>query len=83
VRDDGVGRGCLYLTGGLIQEARGAVGTLSGIGFLKRYSYDRCVLSTPPSYFPTTGRFIDNRYYEIDPLRFDVDQLYRSLVPNY
>ncbi|MGH7719126.1 MAG: PilX N-terminal domain-containing pilus assembly protein [Gemmatimonadaceae bacterium] len=77
------GRGCLHLTGGLIQEARGAVGTLSGTGFLKRYSYDRCVLSTPPPYFPTTGRFIDNRYYEIDPVRFDVDQLYRSLVPNY
>ncbi|HET7585143.1 MAG TPA: PilX N-terminal domain-containing pilus assembly protein [Gemmatimonadaceae bacterium] len=76
------GRGCLYLTGGLIQEARGPVGLLSGQGFIKRYSYDRCVLTTPPPYFPTTGRFEDNRYYEIDPVRFDVAELYKSLVPN-
>jgi hypothetical protein len=75
------GRGCLYLTGGLIQEARGPVGTSAGTGYIKRYSYDRCVLSTPPPYFPTTGRFEDNRYYEIDPVRFDVAKLFKSLVP--
>jgi hypothetical protein len=23
----------------------------------------------PPPYFPTTGRFQDNRYYELDPVR--------------
>jgi len=76
------GRGCLYLYGGLIQESRGAVGTSGGHGYVKRYSYDRCVLRTPPPYFPTTGRFLDNRYYEIDPVRFDVAQLFGSLVPN-
>jgi hypothetical protein len=75
------GRGCLNLAGGLIMVTRGAVGTSGGHGFLKRYSYDRCGLVKPPPYFPTTGRFLDNRYYEIDPVRFDVASLYASLVP--
>lgn len=79
-----VGRGCLYLTGGLIQQARGAVGTSaesSGAGYVKRYSYDRCAMYDPPPYFPTTGRFTENRYYEIDPVNFDVARLFASLRP--
>lgn len=63
------GRGCLYLTGGLIQNRRGPVGLTSGEGYVKRYSYDRCAITNPPPYFPTTGRFEDNRYYEHDPVR--------------
>ena len=77
------GRGCLYLTGGLIQERRGAVGTSGGTGFVKRYSYDRCAAVQPPPYFPTTGRFLDNRYLEIDPVGFNVGRLFASLRPNY
>jgi hypothetical protein len=77
-----VGRGCLYLTGGIIQERRGAVGQLSGEGYIKRYAYDRCALSNPPPFFPTTGRFLDNRYYEIDPVRFNITTLFAGLTPN-
>lgn len=76
------GRGCLYLTGGVIQRVRGGVGQSNGNGYVKRYSYDRCAVVRPPPYFPTTGRFQDNRYYELDPVRFDVTQLYKSLTPN-
>ena len=75
------GRGCLYLYGGLIMESRGAVGLSSGSGYVKRYTYDHCAVSNPPPYFPTTGRFLDNRYYEIDPVRFDVAQLFSRLQP--
>lgn len=75
------GRGCIYLSGGLIQNSRGAVGTTSGYGYVKRYSYDRCARTRPPPYFPTTGRFVDNRYYEIDPVRFNVGNLFDRLVP--
>jgi len=75
------GRGCLFLNGGLIQERRGAVGLTSGEGFSKRYSYDRCALSSPPPYFPTTGRYLDNRYYEIDPVRYNIQALFSALVP--
>lgn len=78
------GRGCLYLTGGIIQRTRGAVATLrsvGGTGNLKRYSYDQCAFSNPPPYFPTTGIFFRSRYYEVDPVGFDVDAYYQSLTP--
>lgn len=75
------GRGCLFLTGGLIQDRRGAVALSTGTGFLKRYSYDRCAALKPPPFFPTTGRYLDNRYVELDPVGFDVAALFRVLTP--
>jgi hypothetical protein len=78
------GRGCLYLLGGIIQEARGAVTTFSatsGTGFLKQYSYDRCANLRPPPYFPTTGRYLDNRYMEVDPVTFSISTLMSRLTP--
>ena len=78
------GRGCLALLGGLIQEARGAVTTFtatSGTGYLKQYTYDRCANLRPPPYFPTTGRFLDNRYMEVDPVTFDISTLMGRLTP--
>jgi hypothetical protein len=75
------GRGCLFLAGGIIQEDRGPVGLSDGHGFAKQYSYDKCALYNPPPYFPTTGRYTDNRYYEIDPNGFDVTTLYNTLTP--
>ena len=75
------GRGCLYVTGGIIQDSRGPVGLSSGEGYIKRYSYDRCAAVNPPPYFPTTGRFQDNRYFELDPVGFNVTTLFHSLTP--
>jgi len=66
------GRGCLRLTGGIIQKTRGAVGTTGGTGNLKAYSYNACANTDPPPYFPTTGRFARNRFYELDPVGFNV-----------
>jgi Tfp pilus assembly protein PilX len=76
------GRGCLYITGGIIQGTRGAVGQTNGTGYVKRYAYDQCAFAAPPPYFPTTGRFFRNRYYEIDPVGFDVAPFFASLTPN-
>ena len=76
------GRGCIYLSGGLIQQARGAVGTSSGSGFAKRYSYDHCAVVNPPPYFPTTGRFQDNRYLELDPAGFNHTNYFKSITPD-
>jgi hypothetical protein len=76
------GRGCLYITGGLIQGTRGAVGTTGGTGYIKAYSYDQCAFQTPPPYFPTTGRFYRNRYYEIDPVGFSVASFFAGLAPS-
>jgi hypothetical protein len=75
-----VGRGCLYLTGGVIQRARGPVGLSTGQGFAKQYSYDRCAATNPPPYFPTTGRFTDNRYFEINPIGFNVATLFADIT---
>jgi hypothetical protein len=76
------GRGCIYLSGGIIQQARGAVGTSNGTGFTKRYSYDRCAVVNPPPYFPTTGRFQDNRYIELDPAGFKDSVYFKSITPD-
>jgi hypothetical protein len=76
------GRGCIYLSGGLIQASRGAVGLLDGHGYSKRYTYDRCAVVNPPPYFPTTGRFTDNRYIELDPQGFKPLDYFQSLDPN-
>ena len=76
------GRGCIYLSGGIIQQARGPVGTSSGSGFAKRYTYDRCAIVNPPPYFPTTGRFQDNRYLELDPAGFNHTAYFKSLTPD-
>jgi len=76
------GRGCIYLDGGLIQKDRGAVGLSSGEGFAKRYSYDHCAVVNPPPYFPTTGRFQDNRYLELDPAGFNHTNYFKSITPD-
>jgi len=36
----------------------------------------------PPPYFPTTGRFQDNRYIELDPAGFNHTAYFRSLTPD-
>jgi len=77
------GRGCLYLTGGIIQGTRGPVGTLNGggtagvYGYIKRYSFNQCGLTDPPPYFPLVGRFSGNRTYEMDPAGMDIHPYYR------
>ena len=72
------GRGCLNTYGGIIQERRGAVGLTSGEGYIKRYQYDACGATDPPPYYPTTGIFVRNRFYELDPTRFDVAAWYAA-----
>lgn len=65
------GRGCIYLTGGLIQDTRGPVGLSNGRGYLKRYAYDSNARFCPPPHFPTTGSYAKNRYYEVNPDAFE------------
>jgi type II secretory pathway pseudopilin PulG len=74
-------RGCLRLTGGVIQRTRGAVGTTGYTGYLKRYDYDRCAASDPPPYFPTTGIFARSRYFEVDPTGFNIATYFATLTP--
>lgn len=77
------GRGCLYLTGGIIQNTRGAVGTIwsvGGTGYVKRYAYDKCGATAPPPYFPTTGHFTRGQLYWVDPAGFSVGDYFAMLT---
>lgn len=74
-------RGCLYLTGGIIQNTRGPVGQTNGRGYIKRYQYDACAGQNPPPYFPTTGHFIRGHYYEVEPTNFSITDFWSLLVP--
>ncbi len=62
--------GCVRVTGGLAQ-GRVDYATYWGSGYYgwnEAHTYDACGSVNPPPYFPTTGRFIANRYYEVDPV---------------
>ena len=77
------GRGCLYITGGIIQDRRGAVGqryTNGTAGYLKRYSYDQCAATAPPPYYPTTGYFGRGRLFEVDPTGFEIGEFFARIT---
>jgi hypothetical protein len=76
------GRGCLYLSGALIQAMPGFVAATSvpGVsGFGKRYVFDRRLLSLPPPRFPTTGRVAEDRVTDVDGRRFDPTTYFAAL----
>lgn len=55
--------GTLKVIGGIIQKARGPVGTFNAstgqtsTGYTKNYSYDPRLVDNPPPYYPTTGQY--------------------------
>ena len=63
------GRGCLYFTGGILQNNRGYIG--AGSGYLLRHSFNQCVLQGGPPQFPATGSFSKRRVVEMDAANFD------------
>ncbi|HEX3927271.1 MAG TPA: hypothetical protein VHW65_04685 [Gemmatimonadales bacterium] len=75
--------GSLRVTGGLAEgRIDGGTFFVSNYGWSEAYSYDACGAVNPPPYFPTTGRFIANRYYELDPVwlrQLTVAQYFREL----
>jgi hypothetical protein len=70
-----IGRGCFNMVGAAIQGKNAGRMASSGggaTGWNPQWTYDRCDGIKPPPYFPTTGRYFENRYYEIDPVGFTV-----------
>ena len=74
-----IGRGCLNQVGGSIVSRREVTYTGSGTGFMESRTYDRRTSRDSPPYFPTTGRYFDNRFYEVDPLGFTIDDYLRRI----
>jgi hypothetical protein len=81
-------RGCLLLTGSDIQNIRQTVNSSGaaphydgGMGYAVQYIYNQCVIANPPPYFPVTGAFTVNTYYEAESPRFNVPALYTLLSP--
>ncbi len=69
-----VNRGFVRQVGGRIQQRAGQGGTISGSalhGYTSDISYNRCALTYPPPYFPTTGKWALSQFYEIDPVNFN------------
>ncbi len=60
---DSKSTGTLKVLGGIIQKARGPVGTFNSYtgsistGYAKDYSYDPRLASNPPPFYPTTGQY--------------------------
>ncbi len=68
-----VNRGFVRQVGGRIQQRAGTGGTISGTslhGYTSEISFNRCALTSPPPYFPTTQRWTLSQFYEVDPQRF-------------
>jgi hypothetical protein len=77
------GRGCIRQAGGVIEQVISATYNNAGAGFGENRSVDVCLNTQSPPYFPTTGRYIDNRFYEIDPARYNITTLFQSMQGGY
>lgn len=74
--------GCINQAGGVIQRVISATFAGGYTGFAENRVKDACLDVDSPPYFPLTGRYLDNEFYEIDPAQFNqigVAQFYRRL----
>jgi hypothetical protein len=72
---DYINRGTVRQVGGRIQQRAGTMNMSNGVdfhGYVSDISFNRCAMSFPPPYFPTTGRWTLSQYYEIDPQGFNI-----------
>ncbi len=64
--------GCINQTGGVIEQYISPTYTGSNDGLRENRTVDPCQLTNRrPPFFPQTGRYLDNKYYEIDPVNVD------------
>jgi len=77
------GRGCIVQAGGVIEQKITATYSGGGTGYGENRSVDRCMMQQSPPYFPTTGRYADNRFYELDPVRFNPVAAFVTLQGGY
>ena len=64
--------GCINQTGGVIEKLMTATYAGNNTGLRENRTVDPCQLTNRrPPFFPSTGRYLDNKYYEIDPVNVD------------
>lgn len=74
--------GCISQAGGVIQRKIYATFAGGYTGFAENRVTDPCLDFDSPPFFPLTGRYKDNEFYEIDPQQFlqmGVANFYRRL----
>ena len=74
--------GCINQAGGVIQRVISATFAGGYTGVAENRGKGGCLQVGSPPYFPLTGRYLDNEFYEIDPAQFNqigVAQFYRRL----
>lgn len=69
----GARAGCIRISGGIAYARMDwggfrTYGDGTGYGWASGHTYDPCGATNPPPYFPTTGRYLKSRYYEVDPV---------------
>jgi hypothetical protein len=64
--------GCINQTGGVIEQYISPTYRGFNDGLRENRAVDPCQLTNRrPPFFPQTGRYLDNKYYEIDPVHVD------------
>ncbi|MBX9929480.1 MAG: hypothetical protein K2X99_11255 [Gemmatimonadaceae bacterium] len=72
--------GCINQTGGVIHQRVPPTYSGTGTGLRENRSVDPCQLTNQkPPFFPITGRYVDNKYWEIDPVNADTPTDIRNL----
>jgi hypothetical protein len=72
--------GCINQTGGVIEQTISATYAGSGTGLRENRSVDPCQKTNRrPPFFPQTGRYLDNKYYELDPVTIETSAQIRAL----
>jgi hypothetical protein len=77
-----IGRGCIAQIGGVIEQTISATwnpGGSGNTGFIENRGVDQCLYQESPPYFPLTGKYTSNRYFEIDPNHYNVSTLFSRL----
>lgn len=72
--------GCINQTGGVIEQRISATFAGNYTGLRENRTVDPCQKTNrKPPFFPSTGRFLDNKYYELDPVTIETNAEIRAL----
>jgi hypothetical protein len=81
-----IGRGCINQIGGVIEQSLSGDwttqvvgGVTENTGFMQNRGVDECLYQESPPYFPLTGKYTSNRFFETDPKDFNISTIFHRL----